>query len=109
MNVADQIKSFSQSPVKLSEVLSTYLSVDSNKIMGYLTESELEYVDLWADNNLLSIADMLDVIQRNLSSEVELKIKSDNEIDDQLLVNSQLSIKDGYNNYSLSLLWFLGE
>lgn len=109
MSLLDRILSFEEEPASLSRILSNYLVVNQNFIMSYLTEYDNDSVKMWADDNMMSIADMLDVIQRNLDSKVKLIIKCDDYMNNRLLINSKLILTDCDRSYSLSLVWYLGE
>lgn len=109
MSLLDRILSFEEEPVSLSRILSNYLVVNQDFIMSYLTEYDNDSVKMWADDNMMSIADMLDVIQRNLDSKVKLIIKCDDYMNNRLLINSKLILTDCDRSYSLSLVWYLGE
>ena len=109
MSLLDRILSFEEEPVSLSRILSSYLVVNQDFIMSYLTEYDNDSVKMWADDNMMSIADMLDVIQRNLDSKVKLIIKCDDYMNNRLLINSKLILTDCDRSYSLSLVWYLGE
>lgn len=109
MSIIDRIFSFEEEPASLSRVLSKYLVVNQDFIMSYLTEYDNDSVKMWADDNMMSIADMLDVIQRNLDSKVKLIIKCDDYMNNRLLINSKLILTDCDRSYSLSLVWYLGE
>lgn len=108
MSLLEKILSFEKEPTSLNRILSDYLAVDQGFIMSYLTEYDNHSVRAWADNNMLSIADMLDVIQRNLDSNVELIVRHNDYMKDRLLVNSKLILIDGDRSYNLSLIWYLG-
>lgn len=107
MSLLERILSFKE-PTSLSRILSDYLLVDKDFIMSYLTEYDNHSVKAWADSNMVSIADMLDVIQRNLDSKVKLTIRCNDYMKDRLLVNSKLILTDGERSYNLSLVWYLG-
>jgi hypothetical protein len=107
MSTLDRILSF-EKPTSLSRILSDYLVVDQYFIMSYLTEYDNHLVKAWADSNMMSIADMLDVIQRNLDSKTKLIIKCNDFMSDKLLINSKLILTDGDRSYNLSLVWYLG-
>lgn len=109
MSLLERILSFEEEPTSLSRILSNYLVVNQNFIMSYLTEYDNDSVKMWADDNMMSIADMLDVIQRNLDSKVKLIIKCDDYMNNRLLINSKLVLTDGDRSYSMSLVWYLGE
>lgn len=109
MSLLERILSFEEKPVSLSRILSNYLVVNQDFIMSYLTEYDNDSVKMWADDNMMSIADMLDVIQRNLDSKVKLIIKCDDYMNNRLLINSKLILTDGDRSYNLSLIWYLGE
>lgn len=109
MNLLERILSFEEEPTSLSRILSNYLIVNQDFIMCYLTEYDNDSVKMWADDNMMSIADMLDVIQRNLDSKVKLIIKCDDYMNNRLLINSKLILTDCDRSYSLSLVWYLGE
>lgn len=109
MSLLDRILSFEEEPASLSRILSNYLVVNQDFIMSYLTEYDNDSVKMWADDNMMSIADMLDVIQRNLDSKVKLIIKCDDYMNNRLLINSKLILTDYDRSYSLSLVWYLGE
>jgi hypothetical protein len=109
MSLLDRILSFEEEPASLSRILSNYLVVNQDFIMSYLTEYDNDSVKMWADDNMMSIADMLDVIQRNLDSKVKLIIKCDDYMNNRLLINSKLILTDCDRSYSLSLVWYLGE
>ncbi len=107
MSLLDRILSFEE-PTSLSRILSDYLAVDQYFIMSYLTEHGSDSVRAWADNNMMSIADMLDVIQRNLDSSVKLIVRRSDYAKDRLLINSKVILTDGDRSYNLSLVWYLG-
>ena len=107
MSILDRILSFEE-PTSLSRILSEYLTVDQDFIMSYLTEYDTHSVKTWADSNMMSIADMLDVIQRNLDSKTKFIIKCNDYMKDRLLINSKLILTDGDRSYDLSLVWYLG-
>lgn len=107
MSLLDRILSFEE-PTSLSIILSDYLAVDQDFIMSYLTEYDNDSVRAWADSNIMSIIDMLDVIQRNLDSKTKLIIKCNDYMKDRLLINSKLILTDGDRSYDLSLVWYLG-
>ena len=77
MSIIDNILQFEESPTSLRTILASYLDVDQDFIMNYLTEYEIDLVETWADCNDLIISDMLDAIQRNLDSKVKFTIKND--------------------------------
>lgn len=108
MSILERILSFEKEPTNLSSILSDYLDVDQDFIMSYLTEHDIDSVKIWADNNMMSIADMLDVIQRNLESKVTLNIKCNDCTNDRLLVNSKIILTDECRSYCMSLVWYLG-
>lgn len=107
MSLLDRILSFEE-PTSLSRILSDYLVVDQDFIMSYLTEYGSDSVSVWADHNMMSIADMLDVIQRNLDSNVKLIVRHSDYMKDRLLINSKVILTDGDRSYNLSLVWYLG-
>lgn len=108
MSLLEKILSFEKEPTNLSSILSDYLVIDKASIMSYLTEHDIDSVKIWADHNMMSIADMLDVIQRNLDSNVALTIKCNDCTNDRLLINSKIILTDECRSYSISLVWYLG-
>ena len=108
MSVIDKILQFEESPTSLRTILASYLDVDQDFIMNYLTEYEIDLVETWADCNDLIISDMLDVIQRNLDSKVKLTIKNDKSSNDRSLISSELTFDD-FKSCSVQLMWYLDE
>ena len=95
MSIIDKILQFEESPTSLRTILASYLDVDQDFIMNYLTEYEIDLVETWADCNNLIISDMLDAIQRNLDSNVKLTIKNDKSSNDRSIISSELTFNDG--------------
>ena len=109
MSIIDKILQFEESPTILRTILASYLDVDQNFIMNYLTEYEIDLVETWADCNDLIISDMLDAIQRNLDSKVKLTIKKDKSSNDRSLISSELTFNDDVKSCSVQLVWYLDE
>lgn len=109
MSIIDKILQFEESPTSLRTILASYLDVDQDFIMNYLTEYEIDLVETWADCNDLIISDMLDVIQRNLDSKVKLTIKNDKSSNDRSLISSELTFDDDFKSCSVQLVWYLDE
>ena len=109
MSITDKILQFEESPTSLRTILASYLDVDQDFIMNYLTEYEIDLVETWADCNNLIISDMLDVIQRSLDSKVKLTIKNDKSSNDRSLISSELTFNDDFKSYSVPLMWCLDE
>lgn len=109
MSIIDKILQFEESPTSLRTILASYLDVDQDFIMNYLTEYEIDLVETWADCNDLIISDMLDVIQRNLDSKVKLTIKNDKSSNDRSLISSELTFDDDFKSCSVQLMWYLDE
>lgn len=109
MSIIDNILQFEESPTSLRTILASYLDVDQDFIMNYLTEYEIDLVDTWADCNDLIISDMLDAIQRNLDSKVKLTIKNDKSSNDRSLISSELTFDDDFKSCSVQLVWYLDE
>lgn len=108
MSIIDKILQFEESPTILRTILASYLDVDQDFIMNYLTEYEIDLVETWADCNDLAISDMLDVIQRSLDSKVKLTIKNDKSSNDRSLISSELTFND-FKSCSVQLMWYLDE
>lgn len=109
MSIIDKILQFEESPTSLRAILASYLDVDQDFIMNYLTEYEIDLVETWADCNDLIISDMLDAIQRNLDSKVKLTIKNDKSSNDRSLISSELTFDDDFKSCSVQLVWYLDE
>lgn len=109
MSIIDKILQFEESPTSLRTILASYLDVDQDFIMNYLTEYEIDLVETWADCNDLIISDMLDAIQRNLDSKVKLTIKNDKSSNDRSLISSELIFDDDFRSCSVQLMWYLDE
>lgn len=109
MSIIDKILQFEESPTSLRTILASYLDVDQDFIMNYLTEYEIDLVETWADCNDLIISDMLDAIQRNLDSKVKLTIKNDKSSNDRSLISSELIFDDDFKSCSVQLMWYLDE
>ena len=109
MSIIDKILQFEESPTSLRTILASYLDVDQDFIMNYLTEYEIDLVETWADCNDLIISDMLDVIQRNLDSKVKFIIKNDKSSNDRSLISSELTFDDDFKSCSVQLVWYLDE
>lgn len=109
MSITDKILQFEESPTSLRTILASYLDVDQDFIMNYLTEYEIDLVETWADCNNLIISDMLDAIQRNLNSKVKLTIKNDKSSNDRSLISSELTFNDDFKSCSVPLMWCLDE
>ena len=109
MSIIDKILQFEESPTSLRTILASYLDVDQDFIMNYLTEYEIDLVETWADCNNLIISDMLDAIQRNLDSKVKLTIKNDKPSSDRSLISSELTFDDDFKSCSVQLVWYLDE
>lgn len=109
MSIIDKILQFEESPTSLRTILASYLDVDQDFIMNYLTEYEIDLVETWADCNNLIISDMLDAIQRNLDSKVKLTIKNDKSSNDRSLISSELTFDDDFKSCSVQLVWYLDE
>lgn len=109
MSIIDKILQFEESPTSLRTILASYLDVDQDFIMNYLTEYEIDLVETWADCNDLIISDMLDAIQRNLDSNVKLTIKNDKPSNDRSLISSELTFDDDFKSCSVQLMWYLDE
>ena len=109
MSIIDKILQFEESPTSLRTILASYLDVDQDFIMNYLTEYEIDLVETWADCNNLIISDMLDAIQRNLDSNVKLTIKNDKPSNDRSLISSELVFNDDFKSCSVQLMWYLDE
>ena len=109
MSIIDKILQFEESPTSLRTILASYLDVDQDFIMNYLTEYEIDLVETWADCNDLIISDMLDAIQRNLDSKVKLTIKNDKPSNDRSLISSELIFNDDVKSCSVQLMWYLDE
>ena len=109
MSIIDKILQFEESPTSLRTILASYLDVDQDFIMNYLTEYEIDLVETWADCNDLIISDMLDAIQRNLDSKVKFTIKNDKPSNDGSLVSSELEFNDDFKSCSVQLMWYLDE
>lgn len=109
MSIIDKILQFEESPTSLRTILASYLNVDQDFIMNYLTEYEIDLVETWADCNDLIISDMLDAIQRNLDSNVKLTIKNDKPSNDISLISSELVFNDDFKSCSVQLMWYLDE
>ena len=109
MSIIDKILQFEESPTSLRAILASYLDVDQDFIMNYLTEYEIDLVETWADCNDLIISDMLDAIQRNLDSKVKLTIKNDKSSNDRSLISSELTFDDDFKSCSVQLVWYLDK
>lgn len=109
MSIIDKILQFEESPTSLRTILASYLDIDQDFIMNYLTEYEIDLVETWADCNDLIISDMLDAIQRNLDSNVKLTIKNDKPSNDRSLISSELVFNDDFKSCSVQLMWYLDE
>lgn len=109
MSIIDKILQFEESPTSLRTILASYLDVDQDFIMNYLTEYEIDLVETWADCNDLIISDMLDAIQRNLDSKVKFIIKSDKPSTIRWLISSELTFNDDFKSCSVQLMWYLDE
>lgn len=109
MSIIDKILQFEESPTSLRTILASYLDVDQDFIMNYLTEYEIDLVETWADCNNLIISDMLDAIQRNLDSKVKFTIKNDKSSNDRSLISSELVFNDDFKPCSVQLVWYLDE
>lgn len=109
MSIIDKILQFEESPTSLRTILASYLDVDQDFIMNYLTEYEIDLVETWADCNDLIISDMLDAIQRNLDSNVKLIIKNDKPSNGRSLISSELTFNDDFKSCSVQLMWYLDE
>lgn len=109
MSIIDKILQFEESPTSLRTILASYLDVDQDFIMNYLTEYEIDLVETWADCNDLIISDMLDAIQRNLDSKVKLTIKNDKSSNGRSLISSELTFDDDFKPCSVQLVWYLDE
>lgn len=109
MSIIDKILQFEESPTSLRTILASYLDVDQDFIMNYLTEYEIDLVETWADCNDLIISDMLDAIQRNLDSNVKLTINNDKPSNDRSLISSELVFNDDFKSCSVQLMWYLDE
>lgn len=109
MSIIDKILQFEESQTSLRTILASYLDVDQNFIMNYLTEYEIDLVETWADCNDLIISDMLDAIQRNLDSKVKFTIKNDKSSNDRSLISSELTFDDDFKSCSVQLVWYLDE
>ena len=109
MSIIDKILQFEESPTSLRTILASYLDVDQDFIMNYLTEHEIDLVETWADCNDLIISDMLDAIQRNLDSKVKFTIKNDKSSNDRSLISSELTFDDDFKSCSVQLVWYLDE
>ena len=109
MSIIDKILQFEESPTSLRTILASYLDVDQDFIMNYLTEYEIDLVETWAYCNDLIISDMLDAIQRNLDSKVKLIIKNDKPSNDRSLISSELTFDDDFKSCSVQLVWYLDE
>lgn len=109
MSIIDKILQFEESPTSLRTILASYLGVDQDFIMNYLTEYEIDLVETWADCNDLIISDMLDAIQRNLDSNVKLTINNDKPSNDRSLISSELVFNDDFKSCSVQLMWYLDE
>ena len=109
MSIIDKILQFEESPTSLRTMLASYLGVDQDFIMNYLTEYEIDLVETWADCNDLIISDMLDAIQRNLDSNVKLTINNDKPSNDRSLISSELVFNDDFKSCSVQLMWYLDE
>lgn len=107
MSIIDKILQFEESPTSLRTILASYLDVDQDFIMNYLTEYEIDLIETWADCNDLTISDMLDAIQRNLNSKVKLTIKNDKSSNDRSLISSELTFNDDFKSCSVQLMWYL--
>ena len=107
MSIIDKILQFEESPTSLRTILASYLDVDQDFIMNYLTEYEIDLVETWADCNDLIISDMLDAIQRNLDSDVKLTINNDKPSNDRSLISSELTFNDDFKSCSAQSLWYL--
>ena len=109
MSIIDKILQFEESPTSLRTILASYLDVDQDFIMNYLTEYEIDLVETWADCNDLIVSDMLDAIQRNLDSNVKLTINNDKPSNDRSLISSELIFNDDFKSCSVQLMWYLDE
>ena len=109
MSIIDKILQFEESPTSLRTILASYLDVDQDFIMNYLTEHEIDLVETWAVCNDLIISDMLDAIQRNLDSKVKFTIKNDKSSNDRSLISSELTFDDDFKSCSVQLVWYLDE
>lgn len=109
MSIIDKILQFEESQTSLRTILASYLDVDQDFIMNYLTEYEIDLVETWADCNDLTTSDMLDVIQRSLDSKVKLTIKNDKSSNDRSLISSELTFSDDFKSCSVQLMWYLDE
>lgn len=109
MSIIDKILQFEESPTSLRTILASYLDVDQDFIMNYLTEYEIDLIETWADCNDLTISDMLDVIQRSLDSKVKLTIKNDKSSNDRSLISSELTFNNDVKSCSVQLMWYLDE
>lgn len=109
MSIIDKILQFEESPTSLRTILASYLDIDQDFIMNYLTEYEIDLVETWADCNDLIISDMLDAIQRNLDSNVKLTINNDKPSNDRSLISSELIFNDDFKSCSVQLMWYLDE
>ena len=109
MSIIDKILQFEESPTSLRTILASYLDVDQDFIMNYLTEYEIDLVETWADCNDLTISDMLDAIQRNLDSKVKLTIKNDKPSNDRSFISSELIFNNDFKSCSVPLMLCLDE
>ena len=109
MSIIDKILQFEESPTSLRTILASYLDVDQDFIMNYLTEYEIDLVETWADCNDLIVSDMLDAIQRNLDSKVKLTIKNDKPSNDRSFISSELTFNNDFKSCSVPLMWCLDE
>ena len=109
MSIIDKILQFEESPTSLRTILASYLDVDQDFIMNYLTEYEIDLVETWADCNDLNISDMLDAIQRSLDSKARLTINNDKSSNDRSLISSELTFDDDFKSCSVQLMWYLDE
>lgn len=103
-NTFKQLLLFEDISPKLSDVLSFYFEVEPEKIIHYITEEDSFDVDEWAYDNSLGVADMIDVISRNLNSHVRFSVNECCRCN-SAFVGSTVTMTEDSKSLSLRLVW----